>query len=504
MKLSITLIAIVGSLLCISPIFGKDKVQCKSNQECIKLRDCPYTKKLLTRVLSSSDREEKNNMIAEMRKLVCNPSDRSVCCDIEESEAEAEAEGNHEVSDAKAEGDHEESNPEAEGDHEESNPEAEGDHEESEAEAEGDHEESEAEAEGDHEESDPEAEGDHEDSEAEAEGDHEESDPEAEGNHEDSEAEAEGDHEESNPEAEGDHEESEAEAEGSDHDDQNKITDTLVNHIMNDFPHKVGVLSELSEHELAGELWATDKNTLEFRKFTYEGDGPDAFFMIGTHDADEKPNLDDGIPIPYSKDKVFIQKLYDINDDIPALPEFKNEQFKITLPPGIHVSDLKWLSVYCRKFTKDFGNVKFSDHDDQNKITDTLVSHMMNDFPYKIGVLSELSEHELAGELWATDKNTLEFRKFTYEGDGPDAFFMIGTHDADENPNLDDGIPIPYSKDKVFIQKLYDINDDIPALPEFKNEQFKITLPPGIHVSDLKWLSVYCRKFTKDFGNVKF
>merc|ERR1711956_137840 len=289
MKLSITLIAIVGSLLCISPIFGED-VQCKSNQECIKLRDCPYTKKLLTTVLSSSDREEKNNMIAEMRKLVCNPSDRSVCCDIEESEAEAEAEGNHEVSDAKAEGDHDESEAEAEGGHDES------------------------------------------------------------------EAEAEGDHEESDPEAEGDHEESEAEAEGSSHDDQNKITDTLVSH---DFPYKVGVLSELSEHELAGELWATDKNTLEFRKFTYEGDGPDAFFMIGTHDADEKPNLDDGIPIPYSKDEVFIQKLYDINDDIPALLEFKNEQFKITLPPGIHVSDLKWLSVYCRQFTKDFGNVKF-------------------------------------------------------------------------------------------------------------------------------------------------
>merc|ERR1711971_907824 len=264
MKLSITLIALVGSLLCISPIFGEDNVQCKSNQECIKLRDCPYTKNLLTRVLSSSDRAEKNNMISEMRKLVCKPSDRSVCCDIEESGAEAEAEGNYEESEAEAEGDHEESEAEAEGDHE------------------------------------------------------------------DSEAEAEGDHEEANPEAEGDHEESEAEAEGSSHDDENEISDTL------DFPHKVGEISELSEHELAGEVWATDRNTLEFRKFTYEGDGPDAFFMIGTHDADEKPNLDDGIPIPYSKEKVFIQKLYDINDEIPALPEFRNEQFKITLPPGIH------------------------------------------------------------------------------------------------------------------------------------------------------------------------
>merc|ERR1712203_368445 len=123
----------VGSLLCISPISGEDNVQCKSNQECIKLRDCPYTKKLLTRVLSSSDRQEKNNMISEMRKLVCKPSDRSVCCDIEESEAEAEAEGNHEDSEAEAEGNYE-ADPEAEGDHEDSEPEAEGDHEDSEAE----------------------------------------------------------------------------------------------------------------------------------------------------------------------------------------------------------------------------------------------------------------------------------------------------------------------------------------------------------------------------------
>jgi len=255
---------------------------CKSNQECIKLRDCSYTKKLLARVLSSSSRAEKNNMIAEMRKLVCKPSDRSVCCDIEGYEEEAVAEG------------------------------------------------------------------DNEESEAEAEGDHEESD-----------AEAEGDHEESDAEAEGDHEESDAEAEGSDHDDQNKITNSLVSHIMYDFPHKVGIITQLAEHKLAGELWAVDEDTLEFRKFTYGGKGPDAFFMIGTHDADEKPNLDDGIPIPYSKDKLQIQKLYDINDEIPKLTAFKNEQFKVTLPPGIHVSDLKWLSVYCRQYTKDFGNVKF-------------------------------------------------------------------------------------------------------------------------------------------------
>ena len=69
---------------------------CKTNQECIKLRDCPYTKKLLTKVFSSSSRAKKNNLIAEIRKLICKPSDRSVCCDIEGYEEESEAEGDHE------------------------------------------------------------------------------------------------------------------------------------------------------------------------------------------------------------------------------------------------------------------------------------------------------------------------------------------------------------------------------------------------------------------------
>jgi len=81
--------------------------------------------------------------------------------------------------------------------------------------------------------------------------------------------------------------------------------------------------------------------------------------MVGTHDAADKPNLEDGHPIPYSKDKVFPQKFWTNDDDIPTLPEFKSETFKLTLPPGIHVSDLKWLSVYCRKYTKDFGNISF-------------------------------------------------------------------------------------------------------------------------------------------------
>ena len=133
----------------------------------------------------------------------------------------------------------------------------------------------------------------------------------------------------------------------------------LVNHIVYDFPHKVGDITQLAEHELAGEVWALDEDTLEFRKFIYDGTGPDAYFMIGTHDAADKPNLADGHPIPHLKNKVFPQKSWTNDDDIPPLEQFKSETFKLKLPPGIHVSDMKWLSVYCRQYTVDFGNISF-------------------------------------------------------------------------------------------------------------------------------------------------
>lgn len=97
-------------------------LDCKSNQNCIPLRECPYTFKLLKTVLSSNNREEKDNTIEELRSLVCKPSDRSVCCDLEgESEAEAEAEAEGYEEEAKPEGDDEEAKPE--GDDEEVKPE---------------------------------------------------------------------------------------------------------------------------------------------------------------------------------------------------------------------------------------------------------------------------------------------------------------------------------------------------------------------------------------------
>merc|ERR1711934_683033 len=48
------------------------------------------------------------------------------------------------------------------------------------------------------------------------------------------------------------------------------------------------------------------------------------------------------------------------NLDAPLLGASTNEQVTLTLPPHMKVSDLKWLSVWCRRASADFGSLTFS------------------------------------------------------------------------------------------------------------------------------------------------
>ena len=127
------------------------------------------------------------------------------------------------------------------------------------------------------------------------------------------------------------------------------------------YPRKIGDISKNTYHDVAGELWALDENTLEFRKFIYDGQGPDAFFILGDQTANPEPNLVDAIPLPYfNQASVPLQKRYYVEDpEIPILSEFRGQDIQLRLPPGVRVADLQWLSLYCRNFNIDFGNVRF-------------------------------------------------------------------------------------------------------------------------------------------------
>ena len=80
--------------------------------------------------------------------------------------------------------------------------------------------------------------------------------------------------------------------------------------------------------------------------------GPDAFFIIGT--TDSSPNSADAIILPYP----FDNKHYDFDDPTaPILERFHHEDLTLILPPEVKVQEIKWLSVWCRAFRANFGDL---------------------------------------------------------------------------------------------------------------------------------------------------
>ena len=61
------------------------------------------------------------------------------------------------------------------------------------------------------------------------------------------------------------------------------------------------------------------------------------------------------LPFPYTG------KHFSYSDrDIPLLLRpFSGEDVVLTLPPGRTVDELRWISVWCRKYQIDFGHVIF-------------------------------------------------------------------------------------------------------------------------------------------------
>ena len=74
---------------------------------------------------------------------------------------------------------------------------------------------------------------------------------------------------------------------------------------------------------------------------------------IYTFPAGTSPT-EDGTIIPYPYDG----KHYNYHDPLaPVLGRFEGEDLLLHLPPGLTVEEIRWLSVWCRAFTVNFGEV---------------------------------------------------------------------------------------------------------------------------------------------------
>jgi len=108
-------------------------------------------------------------------------------------------------------------------------------------------------------------------------------------------------------------------------------------------------------HGINGEVFLKDEKTIVIKGFTYDGAGPDAFFWAGTSQAPSSV----GTILPYP----FDGKFYEYEDDnAPILDRrYNGEEIVLTLPDDLKATDIKWLSVWCRRFRVNFGDMFFAE-----------------------------------------------------------------------------------------------------------------------------------------------
>lgn len=151
--------------------------------------------------------------------------------------------------------------------------------------------------------------------------------------------------------------------------------------------------------------------------------------------------------------------------------------------------------ICCDKIPPTWGNIESSFEVEAVTAEDSSTS---NDDIREIGSFRNIF-HNIGGKAFAVNSSNVLIKGFTYDGQGPDAFFLAGTSDRPSNKG-DVVLPVPftgehfnYSSNKIPILGQYDGTKDV-----------ELTLPPGKSVEQLRWISVWCRDYSINFGHVNF
>lgn len=155
------------------------------------------------------------------------------------------------------------------------------------------------------------------------------------------------------------------------------------------FGTHIGRLSEL-HHAVSGDIFAVDSRTLFIKSFSYDGEGPAAYFYVGNTRA---PGSQGGF------------RIRDERGSNGVLKKYRNKDITLTLPEGKTLRDIKWFSIWCDEFSVDFGSVVIPKGLDFPR-------------PQKIGGLSGI--HAVHSDnIVIVDAQTLLIPNFSYDGTAP-------------------------------------------------------------------------------------
>ncbi|GFY52085.1 hypothetical protein TNIN_465451 [Trichonephila inaurata madagascariensis] len=211
-------------------------------------------------------------------------------------------------------------------------------------------------------------------------------------------------------------------------------------------------------HDVEGRVYAVDDRTIYIKGFTYDGQGPDAFFWAG---STSKPDPS-GFIIPDEKGK-----------KVP-LQAYRDKDLLLRLPDGKTLRNIKWIAVWCRKFYANFGDV-------------FIPSDLVIPRPMEIGKIQTLEHGVSSGPVLVVDTQTLLVPDFTYDGQGPASFWWVSRGSRQHPRGL----------------QLADEDGSYAPLPKYIGKTVVITLPPEYTIYDFDWFGVWSEEARADFGSVR-
>lgn len=226
------------------------------------------------------------------------------------------------------------------------------------------------------------------------------------------------------------------------------------------YGRKIGSLQEYA-HGIRGTAYAVDESTIFIKGFSYDGTGPDAFFWVG-NTARPSP---EGHLVPFPEEY--------IGRDPPVLRAYNRTDLFLRLPLGMKLKDIRWLSVWCRRFTVNFGDVFIP------KDLEPPRSRVLPEF-------RRLAHGLQSGNITILDAKTFYIPNLHYDGAGPDAYFWVG-NGSEPSPL---GIKVPNEM------------GSLEVLRGYLGEDIEIQLPGNLTVYDIDWLAVWCVQYQHNFGHV--
>uniref|UniRef100_A0A6P7FTC9 Protein Skeletor, isoforms B/C isoform X1 n=1 Tax=Diabrotica virgifera virgifera TaxID=50390 RepID=A0A6P7FTC9_DIAVI len=221
------------------------------------------------------------------------------------------------------------------------------------------------------------------------------------------------------------------------------------------FGKLIGKLSEL-HHGVSGEVYAVDARTLYIKDFTYDGQGPAAYFYASVHKAADKHGF----------------RLRDETGSGEVIRRYRKEGITLTLPEGKTIHSIKIFYLWCEEFDVNFGDVKVPRGFDYPR-------------PQKIESLKGV--HAISSDnIVIVDAQTLLIPNLSYDGEAPDAKFWVG-RGSKPTPQ---GIRVPDENGKEVPLRRYD------------RKTVVLTLPGDLTVFDIGHFGIWCEMFTVDFGHV--